>query len=192
MKKSLSIVAVLMVALFSAMFLTACGNSVKYFLPNITTDIEGFKIEHVINRNGDISLPVDGESLLKADYDNYGSISWAWIIKKDDSLIGWITTDGGYNSNKRNEEYGFVADKNGGKKIKFITQYVSVTFINKDVSVFDNVDILTNCGYFSKGETTDYIPGGTNVVRCIYALHLEDENPSEVDNINITIRINQF
>lgn len=192
MKKSLSIVSVLMVAVFSVLFLSSCGgNSSKYYLPNITTDIEGWTIEHVTNRSGDVILPIEDESLRKADYDNWGSIAWAWLIKKDDNLVGWIKTDGGYDTNGKNEVYGFIADKKGGKNLSFSAQVLSITFVNKDISVFDNVDILTNYGYISKGEASKHSQDNEYVV-CPFILHLEDENPNDISSIDITIRVNQF
>ena len=186
MKKSLSIVSVLMVAVFSVLFLSSCGgNSAKYYLPNITTDIEGWSIEHVTNKNGDVVLPIEDESLRKEDFDNWGSIAWAWLIKKDENLVGWIKTDGGYEK----EDYGFKSKKEG-KSYTLKTQILTIYFVNKEMSVFDNVDILTSCGYISKVEPFKNTEKG--YVYCPYQFNFDDVNLDKDSSIDITIRINQF
>lgn len=179
--------------LMSCVTLTGCTKKNTYFLPQVAFTAEsaaaGFTIEHVTNIEKDYELP-DGEKLTHSDYTKRKNVQWAWLIRHNGDVAGWIITTGGCATEKgKTPQYGFTASTTNGT-YGFQTEYIKISLLDAPTSIFEsNVVITANFGGISKQstETLKNSDGEEIGAAAHYQYDLTSANPAQVDTIKITL-----
>lgn len=188
MKKKLLVVLIVIATIVCSVALCGCKEKYLYFLPEVSSNVEGIAIEHINNFENDYIFPT-GDKLSHQIYVDEHVIQSAFLIKKTDGeLLGWIFMDFSSEDNK----YGFGADLSND--IPFYDQSISVYLLTSDKTIFSRFTMEPNNGNieFSQDFEPNFEEGieKVDLVSGVYRYNLSSINPNDItDGIKIKVNI---
>ena len=199
MRKIMSRVTIFAVCALMLFGLAGCGQS-KYILPKIVYAGDGdITIEHVTNVEADYILyeddeyPDDTHLLRHDDFVQWGSVQWAWVIKSEGDVVGWIQTQGGVgsSSNDARDDYSYGISYNGNK-FADETCPITVYFIADDITdeyIREHVTLTSNAGNISYSECVNI--DGTPFILACYTLDLSGIKAKDATDMTFTFGIHK-